>query len=137
MERSLEIFFGTGKTNYSRYGALFYQDYLDVQRKFLYKHFKDGNFVCYLSERKGSAIGFDQALEKAYNFTAKAAGAIIGSTRQKEAVALWNIIKHQKDLFVSFLRDTANVGENQGSSITFIMSLILRLQRKEFPGLIN
>ena len=114
MERSLEIFFGTGKTNYSRYGALFYQDCLDVQRKFLYKHFKDGNFVCYLSERKGSAIGFDQALEKAYNFTAKAAGGIIGSTRQKEAVALWNIIKHQKDLFVSFLRDTANVGENQG-----------------------
>ena len=116
VERSLEIFFGTRKPNYSRYGALFYQDCLDVQRKFpaLYKHFKDGNFVCYLSERKGSAIGFDQALEKAYNFTAKAAGGVIGSTRQKEAVALWNIIKHQKDLIVSFLRDTANVGENQG-----------------------
>ena len=27
-------------------------------------------FVCYLLERKGSAIGFDQAFEKAYNFTA-------------------------------------------------------------------
>ena len=116
VERSLGIFFGTGKPNYSRYGALFYQDCLDVQRKFpaLHKHFKDGNFVCYLSERKGSAIGFDQALEKAYNFTAKAAGGIIGSTRQKEAVALWNIIKHHKDLFVSFLKETADIGEHQG-----------------------
>ena len=117
VERSLGIFFGTGKPNYSRYGALFYQDCLDVQRKFpaLHKHFKDGNFVCYLSERKGSAIGFDQALEKAYNFTAKAAGGIIGSTRQKEAVALWNIIKHHKDLFVSFLlKETADTGEHQG-----------------------
>ena len=116
VERSLGIFFGTGKPNYSRYGALFYQDCLDVQRKFpaLHKHFKDGNFVCYLSERKGSAIGFDQALEKAYNFTAKAAGGIIGSTRQKEAVALWNIIKHHKDLFVSFLKVTVDIGEHQG-----------------------
>ena len=89
---------------------------MDVQRKFpaLHKHFKDGNFVCYLSERKGSAIVFDQALEKAYNFTAKAAGGIIGSTRQKEAVALWNIIKHHKDLFVSFLKETADIGEHQG-----------------------
>ena len=34
VERSLGIFFGTGKPNYSRYGALFYQDCLDVQRKF-------------------------------------------------------------------------------------------------------
>ena len=54
VERSLGIFFGTGKPNYSRFGALFYQDCLDVQRKFpaLHKHFKDGNFICYLSEQR-------------------------------------------------------------------------------------
>ena len=111
VERSLTIFFATGKPNYSRYGSLFYQDCLDLQRKFpgIHKHFKKGLFVCHLSERHGSGIGFDQGLEKIYNHTAKAAGGIIGMTRRKKAVALWDIIKHQKDLFVSFMRNTVNV----------------------------
>ena len=65
VKRSLGISIGTGKPNYRRYGALFYQDFLHVQRKFpaLHKHFKGGNFVCYLSEHKRSAMGFGQALE--------------------------------------------------------------------------
>ena len=56
-------------------------------------------------------IGFDQALEKVYNYTSKAVGGIIGVTRQKKSVALWDIIKHEKDLYVSFMKDTANIGE--------------------------
>ena len=108
IERSLVIFFATGRPNYSRYGTLFYQDCLDLQRKFpdIYKHYKDGMFVCYMSERHGSGIGFDQALEKAYNHTAKSTGGIIGMTRRKQAVAMWDLIKHEKDLYVSFVRNT-------------------------------
>ena len=117
VRRCLSLFFGTGRTNYSRWGPLFYQDCLDLQQKFptLYKHFKKGFFVCHLSQRHASGIGFDQALEKVYNFTAKAVGGIIGVTRQKEAVALWDIIKHEKDLYVSFMKDTVNVGDKDYS----------------------
>ena len=84
-----------------------------MQRKFpaLLKHFQEHFFVCYLSERQGSGIGFDQGLEKVYNFTAKAIGGIIGETRKKEAIAFWDLIKHQKDLFVSVLKDEVNVGD--------------------------
>ena len=69
--------------------------------------------MCYLSERSGSGIGFDQGLEKVYNHTAKAVGGIIGITRQKEAVAFWDIVKHQKNLFVSFVKDTVSIGDKQ------------------------
>ena len=42
----------------------------------------------------------DQALEMAYNKPAKGPGWVIGFTRQKEAVAKWNIIKHENSEFV-------------------------------------
>ena len=35
-----------------------------------------------------------------YNFTAKAMGGIIRLTRQKMSVALWDLLKHDKDLCV-------------------------------------
>ena len=116
VERSLVLFFATGRPNYSRYGPLFHQDCLDLQRKFpgIYKHFKKGMFVCYMSERYGSGIGFDQGLEKAYNHTAKSVGGIIGITRQKQAVAMWDIIKHEKDLYVSFAKETTKGQETRG-----------------------
>ena len=69
----------------------------------LLKHFKARGFVCYMSENSTSGIGFDQGLEKCYNFTADAVGGIIGISRQKQSVALWDIIKHDKYLFASFL----------------------------------
>ena len=103
---SLPIFFATGC--------------LDLQRKFpgLYRHFKNGMFVCNLTERSTSGIGFDQALEKAYNYTAKSGGGIIGITRKKKAVALWDVIKHEKDMFVSFIKDMAAIrGDNDELSL--------------------
>ena len=72
--------------------------------------------MCYLSERHKSGIGFDQG---AYNFTTKAVGGIIGKTRGKKSVPFWDIIKHQKDLFVSFLKETVDVSthDNELNSI--------------------
>ena len=70
--------------------------------------------MCYLSENSTSGIGLDQGLEKCYNFTAKAVGGIIGITRQKQSVALWDIIKHEKDLFASFLKESVSTGNNSG-----------------------
>ena len=44
-------------------------------------------------------------LEKEYNKPAKGQGGIIGISRRKEAVAQWNIIKHEKSKFTKHLRE--------------------------------
>ena len=59
----------------------------------MYDAFVNGDFVVRHTLSKGSAVPMDQALEKAYNKPAKAAGRIIGVTRRKEAVCKWNLIK--------------------------------------------
>ena len=45
-----------------------------------------------------------QALEKAYDKPAKGQGSIIGFTRRKEAVAQFNLTRHEKSKISSFLR---------------------------------
>ena len=40
-----------------------------------------------MTNRSTSGIGFDQALDKTYNYTSKASGGIIGFTREKNIVA--------------------------------------------------
>ena len=114
IRRSLPLFFATGRSNYSRWVPLFYQDCLDLQRKFpdLYRHFKNGHFVCRMTNRSNSCIGFDQALEKSYNYTSKASGGVIGYTKEKKAIALWDILKHEKDQFVSFIKNMTNISED-------------------------
>ena len=52
----------------------------------------NGGFVVN-TNRTGSGVPFDQALEQSYNRPAKVSGGIIGFTRKKDAVALWGIIK--------------------------------------------
>ena len=58
------------------------------------------------------------ALEKCYNKTAKVAGGIIGMTRQKEAVALWNLLKHEKDIHVAQLLEWCNLGDKDDSELS-------------------
>ena len=119
VRRCMPLFFGFGRTNYSRWGTLFLEDCLDIQRKFpgIYRCFIDGGWVMYHTLRQGSAVGFDMALEKCYNKPAKVAGGIIGMTRQKEAVALWNLLKHEKDLHVAQLLEWCNLGDKDDSEL--------------------
>ena len=88
--KSIPIFFAEGQSHYSRYSLLFIDDSLDLQRKFpaIYRHFMEGGFVYYLTNKLASGIGFDMGFEKEYRIDAKACGGIIGVTRQKKAVAL-------------------------------------------------
>ena len=59
--------------------------------------------------KKGSGVPFDQALEQHYNRPAKVSGGIIDVTRKKDAVALWEIIKHKKDQYVDLLKKKNDV----------------------------
>ena len=51
----------------------------------------------------------NQALEKAYNKPAKGQGGIIGFTRRKEAVAQFNLIRHEKAKISSFLQSICHL----------------------------
>ena len=53
----------------------------------------------------------NQALEKAYNKTAKSQSRIIGISRRKEAVAKRNIIKQDKSKFSTFLYELCRDNE--------------------------
>jgi hypothetical protein len=99
------MFFFFGRTNYSRWTPLFLQDCYQLKDKFplLYSSYMNGGFVVN-TNRTGSGVPFDQALEQSYNRPAKVSGGIIGFTRKKDAVALWGIIKHKKDEYVHLLK---------------------------------
>ena len=105
VERATSLFFFFGRTNYSRWTPIFLQDCYQLKDKFplLYQSYVDGGFVMNGS-RKGSGVPFDQALEQCYNRPAKVSGGVIGVTRKKDAVALWNIIKHEKEQFVNLIK---------------------------------
>ena len=105
VRRAIPLFFGFGRTNYSRWVPLFLEDCLDLHRKMpeLHRHFKKGGWVYYFTSRRCSAVGMDMGLEKVYNKPAKSIGGIIGMTSRKEAVAQWNVLKHEKDLHVAFM----------------------------------
>ena len=57
-----------------------------------------------------------QALEHDYNKPAKGAGGIIGLTRRKEAIALWNITKHEKENYTNTLRIQSHSDALEGES---------------------
>jgi len=72
----------------------------------------------YHTLRQGSEVAFDMALEKCYNKPGKVAGGTIGMTRQKEVVALWNLLKHEKDLHVAQLLEWCNLGDEDDSELS-------------------
>ena len=105
IRRSLPLLFAFSRTNYACWAPIIYEDCMNLEKKFpmIYKSFKKGGFVIYRT-RQRSNTPMDQALELVYNKPAKGAGGIIGITRRKEAVALWNITKHEKDCYTFNMR---------------------------------
>ena len=65
----------------------------------------------YHTSRKGSGCGIDMGLEKIHNKPAKGPGGCIGETAKKEAMALWNILRYEKDQYRSFLLDRSHQPE--------------------------
>ena len=105
VRRSLPLFIAFGRTNYSCWVPLYYEECIALEKKFprIYESFVEGGFVVRQTAKCGSAVPMDQALEKEYNKLAKGQGGFIGFSPRKEAVAQWNIIKHEKARFAKHL----------------------------------
>ena len=69
-----------------------------------------------MSTKQRSAIAFDMGLEKGYNKPAQTVHGIIGYTLRSEAVALWNVLKHEKDAYVRNLKEMAKVQDNDNTT---------------------
>ena len=80
VRRSLPLFFAFGRTNYSHWVPLYYEDCIALEKKFprIYESFVESRFVVRQTAKCGSAVPMDQALEKEYNKPAKGQGGIIG-----------------------------------------------------------
>ena len=111
LRRVVPLFFAFGRTNYCRWTPIHYEECLTLQEKYplLYSAFSQGDFVVHHTVRRASGVPVDQALEQAYNKPAKGSGGMVGITKRKEAVAKWNIIKHQKAKYTRFIEDVTKV----------------------------
>ena len=114
--RAIELCFSFDRINYKRWLPLYYEDCLALPERFpdIYAAFKKGDFVVRHSLRKGSAVPMDQALEKE--------SGIIGFTRRKDAVCKWNLIKHEKANYRSFLYTTCQMDEDDEYSLHYEFS---------------
>ena len=61
----------------------------------------------------------DMTLEKEYSKPAKIAGGLIGITRKKEGVAIWNFTKYEKDRQVAILTNCCDITEESDSELDF------------------
>ena len=105
VRKAIPLFFNCNRTNYCRWTPIYFEDCLNLKTKHpeIHKSFCEGDFVVHHTNRQASGMPMDQALEKEYNKTAKGPGGVIGITRQKESVAKWNLIKHEKKGFTNFI----------------------------------
>ena len=65
------------------------------------------------TSRRGSGVLMDQALERAYKKPANDQGGITGISRRKQAVCKWNIIKHEKAKFKTFLHEWSCLNDDE------------------------
>ena len=79
----------------------------------IHAEFVQGRFVVKQKHRSGSGIPIDMALEKVYNKPAKKPGGVIGFSSRKEAVAQWNLIKHEKTQYTKFLQELCLLNDDR------------------------
>ena len=133
VKRALPLFFSFNSTNYSRWVPMYYEDCLKLKEKFplLHSNFESNGFVVRHTSRKGSGMPMDQALEKAYNKVSKGPGGVIGITKNKSAIARWNIIKHDKMLITQYLRDVCGLCDGDETSLHHEFSFNLTLDEEQ------
>ena len=119
LRRAIPLFFAFGRTNYCRWAPIHYEDCLNVETEFplLHKAFHSGDFVVHHTHRRGNGTPIDQALEQDYNKPAKGFGGVVGYTKRKEAVARWNLIKHEKTKYTYFMEDLCGIIDDSEYSL--------------------
>ena len=93
----LPVFAAFDSTNYLRWCSLYFKDIkkLPDRAPEIYQAFENGSFAVRRGPGKFNAVGADMALEQTINRSQKSASGIIGCTRKKKFVAMWELIYHE------------------------------------------
>ena len=93
----LPIFAAFDSTNYLRWCSLYLEDMrkLPVTAPGVHQAFLAGKFAVKRTTGSFNAVGADMALEQTINRSQKGASGIIGNTRKKNFVAMWELTYHE------------------------------------------
>lgn len=110
----LPIFAAFDSTNYLRWCSLYLEDMhkLPDTAPAVYQAFMAGKFVVKRTHGKFNAVGADMALEQTINRSQKSASGIIGNTRKKKFVAMWELIYHEMLAISNLFRESSGVSSS-------------------------
>lgn len=93
------------RTNYAKWAALYLEDMIMLEKNYpeVYEQFLKGRFTVKQSTTPYTSVATDQALEQLINRPSKGTGGIIGITKKKESVAVWNLTFHELLTVTSYL----------------------------------
>ena len=85
------------RTNYLRWGSVYIEDMqkLPESAPDVYKAFSSGNFSVKRTPGEFNSVGVDMCLEQTINRSIKWKGGVIGVTKRKDFVSMWNLIYHE------------------------------------------
>uniref|UniRef100_A0ABD2X8Y1 Uncharacterized protein n=1 Tax=Trichogramma kaykai TaxID=54128 RepID=A0ABD2X8Y1_9HYME len=114
VEKLQPIFLIMDSTNYSRWSAVYLSDMQSLPQKApeVFEHFMQGRFTVKRSNVPFTSVATDQALEQTINRTSKSSAGVIGSTRKKEFVALWDLTYHELSGINSLMKEIIHFDNN-------------------------
>ena len=82
------------RTNYLRWCAVYIEDMQNLPEAApdVYKAFLSGKFSVKRTPGEFNSVGVDMCLEQTINRSSKEKGGIIGETKRKDFVSMWNLI---------------------------------------------
>ena len=85
------------RINYACWSSIYLYDIKGLEEfaPEVYAHFMKGRFTVKHTKTLFSLVASDQALEQSINRSSKDTSGIIGSTKKKEFVAVWNLAYHE------------------------------------------
>lgn len=142
----LPIFAVFDSTNYFRWCSLYLEDMqkLPDTAPGVNQAFMTGAFVVKRTQGKFNAVGADMALEQTINRSQKSTSGIIGNTRKKKFVAMWELIYHEMLAISNLLRELTGVSSNLSEANVIskaetaageqkVQAIIATIERNENP----
>lgn len=111
IKKLLPVFHAMDRTNYSRWCSVYLEDMLSLQEQApeVYRQFMKGRFTVKKSPVPFTSVASDQALEQTINRAFKSISGVIGSTKNKETVTVWEITRHEFLAIGNFLKEATTL----------------------------
>ena len=108
------IFHIMDRVNYARWSAVYLEDMLRLEKTApeVLQQFLKGRFTVKRTDVPNTSVAVDQALEQTINKASKSQGGIIGSTRRKESVAMWDLTFHEFLAVTNFFKDFVHLNND-------------------------